>query len=201
MIRSLGLAALLAFASGCVLVPPASTPPPTVQPVDNPAAAWRDRQAALNYIKAWTVQARMAAEGRGWSGSLWWQQQGEYLDLRVSGPLGVGGVRARGTLSRVEVQTGNERFSTDDPEAVFRERVGWPLPVRGLRWWALGLPDPLTRARTELDPRGRLSRLEQHGWRVDYPEYQSASSVEVPRRLLLTNGEISIRVVIDSWTF
>ncbi len=201
MIRLLGLAALLAFLSGCALVPPASTPSPKVEPVADPQAAWRDRQAALHYIKAWTVPARMAAEGRGWSGSLWWQQQGEYLDMRVNGPLGVGGVRARGTLSRVEVETGSEKFSTDNPEAVFRERVGWTLPVRGLRWWALGLPDPRAHARTELDSRGRLSRLEQLGWRIDYPEYQSASSVEVPRRMLLTNGEVSVRVVIDSWKF
>ena len=200
MIRVLATAALLAAATGCALLPPAG-PPTRVEPVADPEAAWRDRQAALHFIKTWTVQARMAAEGRGWAGSLWWRQQGEYLDLRVNGPLGVGGVHARGTLSRVEVESGGEKFSTDDPEQVFRERVGWTLPVRGLRWWALGLPDPRTSARTQLDPRGRLARLEQSGWRVDYPEYQNAASVEVPRRMVLTNGEISIRVVIDSWTF
>ncbi len=201
MIRFLGLAALFLLVSACALFPPADAPAPAVRAVDNPEAAWRERDAALRLMQRWTVQARMAAEGRGWSGSLRWQQQGEYLDLHVSGPLGVGGLRARGTLSRVQVETNTESFSTDNPEAVFRERVGWPLPVRGLRWWALGLPDPKTTARTVLDPAGRLARLEQHGWRVDYPEYQSASAGELPRRILLTNGEVSIRVVIDSWKF
>ena len=54
-----------------------------------------------------------------------------------------------------------------DAERELQWRYGWTIPVRSLRYWALGIPDPSVPATTELDEQGRLQTLEQNNWRVE----------------------------------
>lgn len=187
------LAALLLPA--CAVLQPA----PTTPMGGGNNEAWQARQGSLAELHRWRVKARMASGVVGWSGNLDWRQQGPDLTLTVAGPLGVGGMRATGNLDRVLVETTDEQTYHGDPEVLFKVLVGWPFPVKGMRYWALGMPVPQQPAETRVDENGRLRVLNQSGWQVEYLEYREYLGRHMPRKMRLDNGEISVRVVVDNW--
>lgn len=164
-------------------------------------AAWEARRAQLAQIDRFALQGRIAAGGiLGVKGALHWRQNPQDFSLRMSGPFGAGVVQIAGDASGVEVRSAEENFRTADPETYLRERLGWTVPLRQLRWWVLGTPAPGSEAKLELDSAGRLLTLEQDGWTVDYAEYQRAGVLDLPRKLELANGEVSVKLVVDAWS-
>jgi outer membrane lipoprotein LolB len=78
--------------------------------------------------------------------------------------------------------------------------TGWQLPVTGLRYWIRGLPEPVAgQAQETRDEAGRLNRLEQSGWTIEYQKYQLVGDILLPAKLQLIHADISVRIVIDQW--
>lgn len=194
--RAFVLAAIALTLSACALV---RTPPPATPGVADPKA-WQERRELLKDFDRWSLQGR-AATGKllGWSGNLSWRQEGETFDVRLSGPLGAGGFRARGEPGLVRIYTGDETYYTNEPEAMVEEIVGWRFPLEGLRYWAIGLPAPNLPARLSVDDDGLLTGLYQSGWQLAYTEYQRTDGFTLPRRIVLNNGDDTIKLVIDRW--
>ncbi len=186
---------LLLLLPGCALM---QTGPATPIGGGN-QQAFQAHQLDLAALQSWRVKARMASGVVGWSGNLDWRQQGRDLLLTVAGPLGVGGMRAEGSLDHVRVETSDQQRYSGDPEFLFHKLIGWPFPVKGMRYWALGMPMPNSSARTELDADGLLRVMHQAGWQVEYLEYREYLGYQMPRKMRLDNGDISVRVVIDNW--
>src|SRR5699024_3569506 len=68
------------------------------------ATAWKERQAQLHDFSDWSLQGRVATgQLLGWTGNLSWRESAPEFDVRLSGPLGSGGMHARGTLGRVVI--------------------------------------------------------------------------------------------------
>jgi outer membrane lipoprotein LolB len=178
---------------GCAVLSPQSASSPSTQ-------AWDNRRAELIQLDHWLLQARIASGRVGWSGSLRWRQDEEDFDIRVSGPLGTGGFQARGNPGQVEIRTPRETVVTQDPAALLLEKVGWTLPLQQLRYWAVGVPYPSTPAVVRYDAAGRLQRLEQDGWVLEYTEYGRYQHYELPNRFSLDSGDSHFRVVVDDWS-
>jgi outer membrane lipoprotein LolB len=174
---------------------------PGAAPTGSPQERWQERRSALEQIDRFTLHARVAGSGAlGMKGDLRWQQQADgRFDLRVAGPFGAGAVGISGDAQAVQVRTREGTEVTTDPERWLRQRLGWSLPIGGLRYWALGLPAPHSPAHIELDAAGALAALEQDGWRLQYDEYQSAGLLDLPRRFQLQHGDATIKVVADRW--
>ncbi len=196
MIRKICLAAFVLALNACAFI---TAPPQTEPGVANPQA-WAARKNALDGFDHWSMQGR-AATGAilGWSGNLNWRQRGEQFDVRLAGPIGVGGFRAQGTLELVEIRADDETFLTTEPEVLVKDALGWEFPLAGLRFWVLGLPQPDAPARLTVDEDGRLIDLQQSGWRLAYTEYQETDGPALPRRIILDNGDNKVKVVIDRW--
>lgn len=165
-----------------------------------PVATQAPTQAAIEDLRQFTMQARVAATASGAKANLLWRQRGETFDARLSGPFGAGAVAISGDAREVEVRHGQERYVTAQPERLLHERLGWSLPVASLRWWVLGLPAPGLRAQVQADAAGRPATLDQNGWHLEYGEYQSVGSLSLPRRFSLQSAETGFRVVVDSWS-
>lgn len=171
-----------------------------MKPADNADRAWERRTAALEKIDRFTLKARVASGGVfGLKGNLVWRQRPDDFDMSVSGPFGIGALSLSGTPRLVTVQTKNGSYTTPDPEDYLRKNMGWTFPVEGLRYWALGLPSPLTDAQIELDELGRLLSLEQDDWQLEYSEYQQVAGLQLPRKFSASHPEVKIKVVIDEW--
>ncbi len=189
------LAALLL--SGCAALPEA--PPPEMPPEQ----ALELREQRLEAIRNWTCVGRVGAtNGRdSLSASMRWVQNRDAYRIRLSGPLGQGLVDVIGSHAGVSLRTGDRGdFFAPSPEALLDEEFGWRLPVSGLRYWILGLPVPDAEVSSrELDVYGRITRLEQSGWRIEYLDYVQVEGVDLPARLELVHPELSARIAVRRW--
>jgi len=188
------LAVLLA---GCAII----RKPAPVEPGVTNAGAWQARQGSLRDFNIWSLQGRVATgQLLGWTGNLSWRQRSDDFNVRLAGPLGAGGFRANGTLDRVIIQTKDRRLVTTDPDALVEKSLGWSFPLEPLRYWAKGLPAPGDYDSISVDGTGHLTALKQRGWQLSYQEYtQPEGAPDLPRRIVLDNGDTRIRLVVDRW--
>ena len=54
-----------------------------------------------------------------------------------------------------------------DAQAFAREALGFDLPLHALGFWIVGIADPRAPAKETISA-GRVTAIEQHGWRVDF---------------------------------
>jgi len=194
----LGFAFLaVALATGCV------APRGTVAP---PLSA-QARQDALTSLSRFSFDGRAAISlgDRGTQASLSWAQQGGDSRLRLSGPFGAGAMRV--TLEDGELSLANSRgehLSGAAADTALAAQLGFTPPFGALRYWLLGIAAPGEEAIEDRDAEGRLARLTQLGWQVDYQEYRPQASAQgqlaMPRRLRATRDDLDLRLVIDRWT-
>jgi outer membrane biogenesis lipoprotein LolB len=45
----------------------------------------------------------------------------------------------------------------------------------------------------------RAQHLSQSGWSVDYDRYMAAGSDVLPAHIVLTRGDVRVRLVVDHW--
>ncbi len=150
----------------------------------------------------WQLQGRIALThgDQGWHASLFWQQQADDYQLKISGPLGQGGFQLAGDKAGVVLVDAEGRTSyAHDGDALLLQATGWQLPVVGLRYWVRGLPVPDAEATRMYDESGHLSRLEQSGWVINYQRYQLVDGAAMPSKLQLQRDDISVRLVISQW--
>ena len=194
-IRLFGLTAALLLAS-CAVAPPQRVPG------INPEQAWAARRARLVAVRNWNLSGRIAlyTQDSAWTATVAWRQHGEDYDLRLSGPLGQGAAELRGGREGVIMRTadGGVYFAPDASSLIDRQ-FGWRVPVAGLRYWVLGVPDPAAPAHEALDGYGRLSRLQQSGWDIKFLGYTRAGGLELPDKIFLNDRHFHVRLVIDQW--
>ena len=187
----LGLALLLA---GCTAAPPRP------QPADN-RQAWLQHRQTLTALHNWRITGRLAIQTghEGWHASLDWQQHNSDYTIRITAPLGQGSLLLEGGTSGVTLLTDEgESVTAQDPGLLLYRQFGWKVPVASLRYWVLGLPAPGD-AVEALDEYGRLSRLQQSGWEIEFLDYEAQQGVELPRRVFVSNHQAKVRLVIGQW--
>jgi outer membrane lipoprotein LolB len=158
----------------------------------------------LQELQAWDLSGRISVTGPegAWNARIQWTQQGDAYDIYFMTPFGQSMARLEGGRSGVVLQMPDqEPLSAATAEELLATSFGWSAPVEALRYWILGAPQPQQDAQTRLDDRGRLLRLEQDGWRIDYPQYTGVGGAigDLPRRLTLDGPPLRIRLVVDDW--
>lgn len=165
---------------------------------------WQIRQEVLGAASDWEFAGRIAVSAGedGFNGKLRWTQNNDSFKATVSGPLGIGTVRVEGDAkSAVLTDKDGVRTELQDVEQDLLYRYGWTIPVKSLRYWALGIPDPATDAQTELNDDNQLARLEQGDWTLKISSYRAGSGQSMPNRLSAQNSSTRVRIVIDKWKF
>lgn len=195
--RTLLVVITIHFLAACV-----STRDPMTTPSD---AQWTQRRERLQALEEWELRGRisLSTADDALSGTLTWRQLFGDMDFRFRGPLGIGGMRINGDEHQLRVKTSSgEEFYLTDPVVDLENRFGWHVPLYSMRHWVLGVPSTGgSAALEELDGQGRLSSLEQDGWAVRYESYRQAGGEQLPRKLIMENGDIRIRLVVDRWSF
>lgn len=165
---------------------------------------WDQRRYLLEQADDWEFSGRIgvAAGDDGFNGSLRWAQDGADFEATVSGPLGIGTVRLEGDDQRVRLtdKDGNVTVLENAEDDLYL-RYGWTIPVRSLRFWALGIPDPAQPADTELDDDGFLATLRQGGWTVRITRYGEGGGQVMPTRLNAESPATKVKLVIHRWSF
>ncbi len=187
-------AALLAALIGCAARP--------VVPPHGGETQWQGRQHALQGLQQWRLSGRVGVESGNdaWNGSLRWNQSGSDYAITLTSPFGQGGVQISGNASQSELHLDKgEVVVGDDAEALIYRQFGWRLPVKGLRYWIRGLPDPGLDRKLVLDQAGRVEKLRQSGWEVDFKRYVRVDGVDLPGKIFVSHPQLRVRLVVDRW--
>jgi len=185
---------LLFGLSGCATAPQLSLVP---------QFDWSERQQQLAHIQRWSFSGRVAIKGannESWSASLRWQQDGDSYDIQLSGAFGQGAARLFGYDGYAVIEMAeHSALTANSAEALMQQQLGWYMPVQGLKYWLLGMPEPDSVSQHTFNEVGRLRSLQQSGWRVSYRDYLNVGGLELPRKLELENSRLRARLVIDGW--
>ena len=191
----LALICAISLLSGCASRPVTQLPELT---------DWQVRQEVLGAVSDWEFSGRIAVSAgeEGFNGKLRWAQKDDNFQATVSGPLGIGTVRIEGDgESAVLTDKEGVRTELQNVEQELLYRYGWTIPVKSLRYWALGIPDPMSDAQTELNEDHQLARLEQGDWVLSISSYKVNGGQSMPNRLSVSKFETRVRIVIDKWKF
>lgn len=177
--RGLALGGLLALLAGCAVEPARQVPAPSPE--------------------AFVLSGRIAvrADPESFSGSLRWDHSGGSDRVSLLSPLGQTVARIEsGPGEFVVLVAGREPVRGASADDLLRQVLGWEFPLDGLRFWVLGRAAPDSDARLERDEAGRVTRLTQQGWQVDYLRWSDAG---LPATLRARRGNVEVRLVIDAW--
>jgi len=167
------------------------------------------RETAVRALPALAFTGRVAmSNGRdGGSGRIEWRQTGADYQVTLSAPVTRQSWQLRGgpAGARIEGLEGGPRESTD-VGALLWEATGFEIPVAAMAAWAAGARAGATASApgdVGFDASGRLARLQQDGWTIDYLEWQpepSAGGTPVlPTRINAQRGDARVRLIVDSW--
>ncbi len=165
-------------------------------------AAWSPPSATLparDSLADFALQGRFSLrhEDKNYSGSLRWQHLRGRNDVLLSSPFGQGLAEivsgeggAQLTLSDGQV------YAADDTETLTQQVLGYPLPLALLTDWVRGRAGV---GQAERDGLGRLLRLRQAGWNIEYG-YENDDAQAPPSRIFAQReGAMDLRLRIDEW--
>jgi outer membrane lipoprotein LolB len=144
------------------------------------------------------IGVRQAQDGA--SARFNWLQTGDRYDIEVWGPLGQGRTRLSGDAARMQVFQGDVLQATGKPDQIMTHYLGWSVPVAILPSWIKGQPDPnfpVTAPRT--DDSGRTVSFIQAGWSVALSGFGQGHEVALPRKIVGTNGNRRVIVVVQEY--
>lgn len=203
MIRRFLLLALALTATGC-----AALRPPSVTPAD----AWPARREALQALTTWELRGRVGVQlpEQGGQATLRWRHAPSHQEIDLSGPFGAGHVRLRQDQNGIRLHDARGQLVEGiDAEALLQRVTGWQVPVSGLVFWVRGVPAPDSAGHEQFDDAGRLQRLQQLGWDIQFLDYREVAGYALPSRMYLTRplpaaahsepGHIEIRLAISRW--
>ncbi|MBY6205406.1 outer membrane lipoprotein LolB [Halomonas denitrificans] len=168
--------------------------------------AWLDeRERWLAAHPVWSVSGRLGlSDGeRGGSLAFDWSADGERhrVHLRTL----AGGQQWRldfGPDGARLVGSDLEEWHGPDADRLVREATGWPIPVRWMRRWLVGLPAP-DRAALRYAEDGTLAALTIDDWALDFQRLSvpPGYSVLMPARIEARHPPYRIRAALSGWSF
>ncbi|MCA1926045.1 MAG: lipoprotein insertase outer membrane protein LolB [Thiobacillus sp.] len=147
---------------------------------------------------AWTLTGRLGirSDTQSLSGNLDWRHRPELDVIVMATPLGQGVARIERRLGEVVLEMPNQPpRRAPDAETLMQEALGYSLPLTGLVSWVQAQPDSRRPADVTRDGAGRVERIVQDGWTVEYQQYAGGR----PRKLSMVRGALELRLVLDSW--
>ena len=162
---------------------------------------WQEHEARMSALQDWRIRGKIAvrAGSKGGHATLRWDRSPETQHIELAGPLGGGRVVIDADSQGAHLQdTRGGNLRGDSVSELVELRLGWPLPFEQLPQWIRGLPAGED-AKLEWDDEGRIVRMNDSGWQLSYPAYQSVSSaagepLPVPRQVELNALPGTLRV-------
>ena len=139
-------------------------------------------------------------DGQRTSANVHWTHQAATDEILLSGPLGQTVASLHRDAQGVALQTQDGPSTAAMDMGDLTEQVlGWRLPLAGLRYWVLALPDPASEASIEHDVNGQVSVLRQDDWEIRYTRYAAQTPDSLPLRMLLQREGLEIQLLVDIW--
>jgi outer membrane lipoprotein LolB len=163
-----------------------------------PGVKWEERALELQRAAAWQLDGRAAVAlgTQGWQATLNWRQADGVTEVHLSGPFGIGALVLRQGPDGLSL---NGAPPSDAVLAQLQDRLGFELPLDNLRFWLLGVASPVGAFTLTRNPQDRAATLNQADWSIVYDRYMPAGGDLLPAHLVLSRGEVRVRIAIDRW--
>ncbi|MCS6786010.1 MAG: lipoprotein insertase outer membrane protein LolB [Thiobacillaceae bacterium] len=185
--RALALLLTVLVVGGCA---PLRPPPPaaTAQPAPLTNFRLEGRFSVKNAEQAYT-------------GGIRWAHDAGQDEILLTAPTGQGLAQLRREPGGVVLTTAEGRsYTAPSAEELTEHVLGVRLPLEGLTYWLSGRPRPGAAHTLVRDAEGRVERLEQDGWRLEYGRYRFEAGRWLAGRLFARRGEeLELRLVVDQW--
>ncbi len=179
------------FLLGGCAQPPGRLAVPDVHAPDEPSA------------RQFRLEGRVAVKTgtQAFSGGIRWRHDDLDDEIQLSSPLGQGVAELRRAGSRVSLTDAEGRIhEADSGEALLEGVLGVRLPLDDLLHWLFARPRPGTPHGLERDADGRVMRIEQDGWQLDYGRYKDFDGRVLPGRIFARHGDVvEFRLAVDAW--
>ncbi len=157
----------------------------------------RSAMLHLYELDHWSFEGRLALTGQNdsWSANISWEHSPEAEKIKLSGPLGQGGVliSLAGNVVTID-RGGGDIHSSTQPETFISQQLGMFVPVRSLRYWVVGLPEP------SRDYKDTDSGFNQAGWLTEYKQMQTVTDDgAMPHKMTVMNSQIKLKLIINHW--
>ncbi len=168
----------------------------SVVPVEPGAHYSRASMLHLYDLERWSFEGRLALTGQNdsWSANISWEHSPDVEKIKLSGPLGQGAViiSLKGDVVTID-RGGSDVQSSAQPEEFINQQLGMFVPVRSLRYWVVGLPEPsLSYKDTDIG-------FNQAGWLSEYKQMQLVDDGAMPLKMMVMNKQIKLKLIIDHW--
>lgn len=145
----------------------------------------------------WRLEGRLAvSDGHdSGSGSVTWEQEGEYFMIGLRAPISGQSWRLSGDAELCTLE-GLKPYplTAATPEALLERELGWHLPVAALRDWLRGRPMNVD-VPVERDANGFVSGFVEAGWTISYRDFRDGR----PTRITARKPPYQVRLAIKSW--
>ena len=132
---------------------------------------------------------------------LQWQHAPDQYTIKMRDFIGRTVAVVEGKSEKVVAKTSTgHRYENIDADHLLAELTGLHVPVNGLKFWLLGLPDP--QHSLELYQTGRQGLpqiIKQAGWTIHYQDYENVGLIAMPNSILLDQADINLRLKISRW--
>ena len=165
-----------------------------------PSTQWEQRAGELQSASDWQLDGRAAVAlgNQGWQATLTWRQTDNSAEVNLSGPFGIGALVLKQTAEGLSL---NGAPPSDAVVSLVQEKLGFDLPIENLHYWLLGVPNPGLPFELSRNDQDRAKVLSQAGWSIAYDRYMPVAGDLLPARLVLTAGDVRVRIVIDHWAW
>lgn len=191
------ISAFFGFLNGCAVTP---THPNAVTSKQTSFAIHEAHLLKVAEIKAFNLKGKIGvqADRNSFSGSMHWQHALETDNIALFSPLGsqVADIKKTPTFVKLTDNQG-QAITEKSAEALTEKVLGWQLPLVGLSDWVLGRPSHTGLSDREWDDDGKLIKLTQNGWHIEYTEYTNMGAYQLPTKMHLQHGNVNIKLVIQ----
>ena len=140
------------------------------------------------------VGLALTGQNDSWSANISWGHSPEEEKIKLSGPLGQGTVVILLTGNVVTIDRGGDDVqSSTQPEEFINQQLGMFVPVQSLRYWVVGLPEPSGSFKET------ATGFNQSGWLIEYKQMQPVDNGTMPRKMMVTNEQVKLKLIIDQW--
>jgi len=176
-------------------------------PQVNKQSVWAKRQAVLRQRMSWQLAGRagVAYRGENWPFALNWQQHSpSSYRMVIQHPLTKSTLGIINKTARQVTLEANGRIYRDtSAERLIEKNLGVKMPVKGMRYWVLGILSPEhPRSMPILDGIGRPRQIKQAGWTIDYLRYAGNQLTALPTLIKVhrTSPEpVQVKLSVKKW--
>lgn len=158
----------------------------------------------LYQLDHWKIKARVAVKNNqeSFSATLDWKKAQKKFNFHLYGLFGATYAHLIQNSHDAILRLPDDRtYYHSNAEQLLHQTLGWNFPIDALSYWVKGLPSNKQGESIVRMNNGNLEEAYFNNWQVSFSRYQNYSGYLMPKVIKATHPQMSIKLVIQSWTF